>query len=71
MVALNLEAAESTEMLIPICETTLRHIQEDYLQQEYTVISFPATLSVFNTFIAPTYVRNFELKQVDMRKFLY
>ena len=69
MVALKLEAAGSTEMLIPIRQTTLHHIQEDYLQQEYTVISLPASLSVFNAFIAPTYALNFEMKQVDMRKF--
>jgi hypothetical protein len=31
MVALKMEAAGSTETLIPICPTTLHHIQEDVI----------------------------------------
>lgn len=49
---------------------TTSHPRRLYLQQEYTVISLPVTLSLFDhIFIAQMYVPNVELKQADMRKF--
>jgi hypothetical protein len=48
---------------------TTSHPRRLYLQQVYTVINLPATLSVFNTFIAPMYVPNVELKMADWRTF--